>query len=151
MSDFRKYGPDEAAAAAGIGRATLHSWMARKALGPAAPGRGKARAFSYTEVVRLAVVVRLVRLGVTIGYAAPAAEQIEGDLARGLFLVLWPVPGHVNPDLGGPMFQCIEAKSLTELGPKLWMYEPKGHFDALAVVDVSLVARQVRETLSDQK
>jgi hypothetical protein len=78
----KTFSPAEAAAAAGIPRATFHSQLARS---PApGPGQGQSRRFGLNEVIRLRAAAQLGRLGVPVAIAAACCASISpSDYADG--------------------------------------------------------------------
>ena len=60
----------QAARATGIGAPTLGAWLDRKLIDIPASGTGNHRTFTRDDVVRVALVVELTRLGVAVGEAA---------------------------------------------------------------------------------
>jgi hypothetical protein len=76
--DGKAWGPAAIAAAAGVRRGVLHSWLARKYLSwTPSPGMGIERTFDILDAVRIAVVGELTRLGLTVGSAFRAAGLIQ--------------------------------------------------------------------------
>lgn len=73
-----------AAEAANIPSRTLSDWLARKLVDIPASGTGSHRIFDRSDVVRIAIVAELVRLGVSVSESAKAASAFadRGDNGR---------------------------------------------------------------------
>lgn len=120
MPDEQTYGPAEVCEAAGVPRATFHSWLARHYLPlPPSLGAGRERRFSIRDAVRVAIVAELNRVGVSVGVAARAAglifEPFTKDERRiGLLLVKSPA-AQGDEGLHGPAVMKLAFKSLDEV------------------------------------
>lgn len=79
MSEKKKFGPAEVAAAIGVKRATLHSWMARRYIEIESQGRGVAREFSLAQVVCLGAMAAMTRRGFDIGAAVEIWHSVKED------------------------------------------------------------------------
>lgn len=73
----------QAAQAANISVRTLSDWLARKLVDIPASGTGNHRSFNRNDVIRLAFVSELVRLGVSVNESAKAASAFADTGERG--------------------------------------------------------------------
>ena len=94
--DEQTYGPAEVCLAAGVARATFHSWAARNYLPlPSGPGMGRERSFTFLDAVRIAAVSQLTRLGIMVGMAGRVVGLIKEE--------------HLQRDRGGEWAALIVA------------------------------------------
>lgn len=119
-ADERTFSSAEVCLAVGLPRPTFDAWMLRGYMSlPPGPGTGRARRFSVTNAVRLAVTAELSRLGVSVSAAARAAQMIwepfEADGRRvGLLLTKSPAPkGHEG--LSGPAVMKLTFRTLDDV------------------------------------
>jgi DNA-binding transcriptional MerR regulator len=73
------YKLSQVASVAGIGAPTLGAWLDRKLINIPASGTGNHRSFSRDDIVRVALVAELTRLGIAVGEAAKAAATFCDD------------------------------------------------------------------------
>lgn len=155
MTSDRTFGPAEVAAAAGVPRATFHSWLARQYFPlPPSPGAGRERRFSVTDAVRVAIVAKLIRLGVSISVAANAAKRFQAPFRkeeRRQALVLTESPaGAGDQALHGPAVSEVSFDTFSQIGFHIAMQVPAGS-TGFYVVDVTDIAeRTIRLLDGDQ-
>ncbi len=116
--DYPRYRTEQAAAAAGIPTETLSTWLKRPNLSmvahddPApdvlAPGRGRGRLFTRRSVIRIAIMARLTRIGLSVDAAHSAAMRFSdvgtGSAAyEGEQLTVQRGPGDLFPSGGTVM------------------------------------------------
>lgn len=151
MQKEQTFGPAEVCAAAGVPRATFHSWVARRYFPlPPSAGAGRERRFSLTNAVRVAIVAELTRIGVSIGVAANAARLFQepfryGDQRAGLLLVPDASPA-AETAIVGPNIMAMPFTSFAEIGFRVAMRPPAGAA-AFTVVDVTAVAERTIQAL----
>ncbi len=78
-------------AAAGISRVTHDQWRARGFINAetSSGGTGHPQLYSFDEIMRAAILRRLVALGVTVGRAAEYVRHIYGFKGERAWLVIW--------------------------------------------------------------
>lgn len=150
MADDTKranYGAAEVCLAAGVPRATFHSWVARKYITQApGPGMGVAREYTLMEAIRIAAVAELNRLGVPVSLAAGYCAHISSDYADvRTIIVLGP------PRKGGrgarksliPTMNIVSFDQTRDLDK--WL----GQMRCLTILDLTRVAADTKRTLND--
>jgi hypothetical protein len=154
--DVKTYGPQEVCDAAGVSRATFHSWVARKYLPlPPGPGMGRERRFSASEAILVAVAAELTKLGLSIGVAARVVDFLLNRDSAGF----WPRVQHEDGWMlfiaPSPAPVGVEAPSLMPAA----LFRPKtpegfreireslGDPAAAVLADVSVIARRTLERL----
>jgi hypothetical protein len=133
----KTYTEGEICLAAGISRAVLHSWVARRLVSQEpGPGAGTARLFTTLDGIRVAAIATLGRLGAPVGMAAGYAAHIMGAYVdEPTVMVLG------ERKTGRPSMHIGPAKDLPELLGKM----PNG----VTILDLSKIAADVQRTLSD--
>lgn len=92
------YSTRQTASAANISRLRLDQWVSRGYVTPShTPQPGEARQYSLTDVITVATLAELVRLGINPATAAPWAFRIRGFRDDQAVLVVWQGPGELIP------------------------------------------------------
>jgi hypothetical protein len=153
MTETKTYGPQEVCDAAGVSRATFHSWVARQYLPlPPGPGMGRERQFTLLDAIRVAVVVQLNRLGVPASSAGRASGLITGSHDGGSWaLVLGPSSGLMNKDQTpkAPPMAMVRFTSLSDIELVLRDRFAGGAPAGFTMIDITAVADRTRAALED--
>jgi hypothetical protein len=134
----KTFSPAEVAHAAGIGRATFHSWLAR--CPTPGPGQGQSREFTLAEAVRISVTAELTRLGIPVTTAGACCAGIRSnDYAAGVrtLLVLGARAGAM------PTVDSVPASRIKDIGKRL------DQMPCLAIIDISKIAANTKRILQD--
>ena len=153
----RTWGPAEVYAAAGVPRGVAHSWIARQLIPlPPGPGMGKERRFSFLDAMCVAVVAELTKLGFVVGSASYAAGMLvrSGDSGirslneEGWTLVIAPslAPAGTEAPRMSAM-SLVKAESPEDM--RKFIEAEYSKFTSLVLVDVSGIARRMRERLGE--
>ncbi len=86
-----KFSSRQLCAAAGISRVTHDQWRARGFINAetSSGGTGHPQLYSFDEIMRAAILRKLVTLGVTVGRAAEYVRVIYGFKRERAWLVIW--------------------------------------------------------------
>jgi hypothetical protein len=107
-----RYSVHQAAAAANVSRLQLDQWVSRGYIVPShAPEPGKAREYSLGDIVEIATLAELVRLGIGPGTAAPWVRHLHGFKDDQAVLVVWQGPIELIPSTrpGEPPLQVLRT------------------------------------------
>ena len=102
----------QAATAANVSRLQLDQWVSRGYVEPShKPEPGKARQYTVTDIIKIATLAELVRLGITPGTAAPWVRYLLGFTDDQAVLVVWQGPGELIPtsNPGAPPSQVLRT------------------------------------------
>ena len=114
--DYPRYGTEDLSRAAGVPKATVSSWIGRLGSSMIEPdddapdrvfgGTGRARMFKWKTVIRIAIMARLARVGVSIELAHLAAMTFvdvgEGGAGYGQEpIAMSRLPGEFFPNREG--------------------------------------------------
>jgi len=142
----------EVCLAVGLSRPTFDAWMLRGYMSlPPGPGTGRARRFSLTNAVRLAVTAELNRLGVSVSVAARAAILVSepfshGERRIGLLLMRSPAP-EGDDSLHGPSVMRLQFKSMNDVMFQVALRHSAGSA-AFTFLDVTNVAERAMRALA---
>jgi hypothetical protein len=157
MDQNQTYGPQEVCDAAGVARATFHSWVARKYLPlPPAPGAGRERRFSVRDAVRIAVVVELTRLGVSIGIAGRISGNItdrhierENEITWALIMASSAAYPARASEPAWPGFAIHQLRAPADVEEVIYRIVPGGKASSYVMVDLTAVAKRTVAALDN--
>jgi hypothetical protein len=131
------FGPAEVCAAAGVPRATFHSWLSRKYISDApGPGMGRERRFTLIEAIRIAVIAELNRFGVPVGTAAGYCRRISGDYSTEPTVMI------LGREQTMAAMDIVPIKQLGEIGKLI------GQVPFLLVIDLTRIAANTQKALA---
>jgi hypothetical protein len=154
--DDETFGPEQVGRAAGMSRATLHSWIARKYLPlPPGPGMGRERRFTLAEAIVVAVTAELTKLGLSVGSASHAAAELAPLHAEGKRPRISDPPWRlvISPSSAPAGVEAPEWSRVKLLPPMTpielddYMREQPGDPAAFVIVDTSRIAQRTMERL----
>lgn len=102
----------QAAHAANVSRLQLDQWVSRGYVEPShKPEPGKARHYTVTDIIKIATLAELVRLGIIPGTATAWVRYLRGFTDDQAVLVVWQGPGELIPmsSPGDPPSQVLRA------------------------------------------
>jgi len=132
--------------AADISPDTYHQWRARKFLPSKAEGSGKPQLYSPAEVFRVAVLARLVTLGISIkmadlGFSVAAAETTYKSTGGKPYFLMYD-PAEDQP---GSQWSPLRAAGRTVGEAEL--AKEVGKYEAVAVVSLDKIKARVKRVL----
>jgi hypothetical protein len=140
MMQETTFGPAEVCEAAGVPRATFHSWLARKYISDApGPGAGRERRFTLIEAIRIAVIAELNRFGVPVSTAAGYCRRISGDYSTDPTVMIL---GREQSSTAMAAMNIVPIKQLGEIGKLI------GQIPFLLVIDLSRIAADTKKALA---
>ncbi|MFL5268834.1 MAG: MerR family transcriptional regulator [Stellaceae bacterium] len=139
---------DAAARAAGVPVGTINVWIQRRLLpGVEVGSRGKSRSFSVDDVLHLAVMAALVRIGIASPLASAAAELCRRDNNwRKLNAVLTIGPSD-DTRLGGPVYEQYVVSG-EALRPEQWLSGFYKRPEGYVTVELFRLVKRVEDFLA---
>jgi hypothetical protein len=150
------FGPEAACRATGLSRDVFTSWLTRKYVDVRSRGVGRARRFTFEQVVRVAVTSELAnKFSIRVAAAAQWSDKVRLPIADdGDFLLVKDqidaIVVHLNP--GESIDHAIHAiHAIAESSGDSFLQLMLMDFDRISwiMVDISKIAARVRRVLSN--